>query len=351
MVVYGGSPNDKSPMSGEIFMFNTGTQTWTKGISGEPRAYATCTIAGNQLLIWGGMTADRTVASGDVMIYNMENDKWVTSYSPPAWYLNPSATTTTSGSDPSMQASGGNDGSGGNVGAIVGGVVGGLVVVAGVILFFFRRRQERRRLNASATVVNDHPKSYPVNNNDNTSAVEKLHTAGYGAPQDTSRKEDKEEIQTLRAQLQEQKEQQEALQRQLDEIKNQQNQDAVYGYQPPIYYPPGTSSLVPTQPEIFQPFPTQGPVIYDPSTPPPPIPPRIPVTAKFCSGDVSATVSGTLPFSQSSILVRSPEGLIQSEQQQSTELYQDIERDGTGTRPNNPHTPVTNSGRPHTIIP
>lgn len=373
MIVYGGSPNDKSPMSGEIFMFDTMSQTWTKGISGEPRAYATCTIAGNQLLIWGGMTANRTVASGDVMIYNMENDTWVTNYSPPAWYLDPSATTIASGSNPSStQGSGENGGSGGNVGAIVGGVVGGLVVIAGVLYIFFRRRKERHRHNDSATVVNDHSKPHSINNNFNSSAVEKLHAAGYGGPHDKSRKEEKEEIQILRDQLQAQKEQQADLQRQVEELKNQHSQDAVYGYQPPIYYPPGTSSMVPKQPEIFKPSSEQGPVVYNSTTSPPPIPRRIPNTTDFSSGNVSATVSGSLSCSQTStlvrspegliqseqhqptmnqVIVRSPEGLIQSEQQQSTALYQDLERDGTSTRPNNPHTPVTNSGRPHTIVP
>ncbi|KAG0283559.1 hypothetical protein BGZ96_012043 [Linnemannia gamsii] len=360
-------------MSGEIFMFDTMTKTWTKGISGQPRAYATCTIAGNQLLIWGGMNADRTVASGDVMIYNMENDKWVTNYSPPAWYLDPSATTTASGSDPSStQSSGEKDGNGGNVGAIVGGVVGGLALIAGVLFIFFRRRKEHRRRNDSVAVVNDDPKPHSSNNSDSSSAVEKLHAAGYGDLHGKSRKEEKEEIQTLRDQLQAQRVQQADLQRQVEELKIQHSYDAVYGYQPPIYYPPGTSSLVPTQPEIFKPSSEQGPVIYNPTTSPPPIPRRIPVTTEVSSGSVSAMVPGSLPFSQTSTLarspegliqseqqqpamnqgiVRSPEGLIQSEQQQSTALYQDLNRDGTGARPNNPHTPVTNSGRPHTIVP
>ncbi|KAG0078973.1 hypothetical protein BGZ90_003872 [Linnemannia elongata] len=310
MVVYGGSPNDQSPMSGEVFMFDTTTLTWTKGKAGEPRAYATCTIAGNQLLIWGGMTANRTVASGDVMIYNMDNDTWVQGYVPPAWYLNPSATNS-AGADPSSTSDSDKDGG------------------------------------------------------------EKLHDAGYGAPiNGKSRKQEKEELQTLREQLAAQKEQQEALQRQLEELKNQHSQDAAYGYQPPIYYPPGTSSVIPTQPEIFQPYSEQGPVVYTPTSPPPPIPPRIPVTTEISSGNVSATVSSSVPLSQVGTLVRSPEGLIQdqqqplsshrspeelpnhSNQQQSAVLYQDLDASQTGARRlNNPHAPVISSGGPHAVVP
>ncbi|KAF9135060.1 Multiple epidermal growth factor-like domains protein 8, partial [Linnemannia schmuckeri] len=382
MVVYGGSPNDRSPMSGEIFMFNTLTQTWTKGISGEPRAYATCTIAGNQLLIWGGMTANKTVASGDVLIYNMENHTWVTSYTPPAWYLNLPATTAP-GSDPSSTPNTDkNDGGGGgaNVGAIAGGVVGGLVVLAGVVLFLFRRRQERRRRNDSSTTGKDHPVINHTNPTDfksnNTSAIEKLHAAGYGTPtNDKSRKEEKDEIQTIREQLQAQKEQQAALQRQVEELKSQQSQDAVYGYQPPIYYPPGTTSITPTHPEIFGPYSDQGSVVYNPTTPPPPIPPRIPVTTEFSYDNMSTTASGILPLiGHVSGMVRSPEGSIQNQQQQSVlsqglvrspeersnqliqqlpeELYQEIAGFDTGdARSNNPHAPIIYPGRPHAVVP
>lgn len=377
MVVYGGSPNDQSAMSGEIFMFDTTTQTWTKGKAGEPRAYATCTIAGDQLLIWGGMTANRTVASGDVLIYNMGNDTWVQGYVPQAGYLNPSATSS-AGGDPSSTLDSDKNGGGGrgaNVGAIVGGAVGGLAVVAGVVLFLFRRRrQDQRRRDDSPAAGKDHSATnYTDSNNDSASAIKKLHAAGYGTPSnDKSRKEEKEELQTLREQLAAQKEQQAALQRQVEELKNQHSQDAAYGYQPPIYYPPGTSTVIPTQPEIFQPNSELGPVVYNSTTPPPPIPPRIPVTPELSSGNKPATVSRSIPFTQSGIVVRSPEGLIQDQQQplsshgsarspeerpnhpgqqRSAALYQDLEAPSTGVRPNNPHAPITNSGRPHTFVP
>ncbi|KAK5808240.1 hypothetical protein F5H01DRAFT_59536 [Linnemannia elongata] len=376
MVVYGGSPNDQSPMSGEVFMFDTTTLTWTKGKAGEPRAYATCTIAGNQLLIWGGMTANKTVASGDVMIYNMDNYTWVQGYVPPAWYLNPSATNS-AGADPSSTSDSDKDGGGrgANVGAIVGGVVGGLAVVAGIALFLFRRRrQDQQRSDSSPAVGKGRSTSNHTNSNDGSSAIEKLHDAGYGAPiNGKSRKQEKEELQTLREQLAAQKEQQEALQRQLEELKNQHSQDAAYGYQPPIYYPPGTSSVIPTQPEIFQPYSEQGPVVYTPTSPPPPIPPRIPVTTENSSGNVSATVSSSVPLSQVGTLVRSPEGLIQDQRQplsshgsprspeelpnhsnlqQSAVLYQDLDASQTGARRlNNPHAPVISSGGPHAVVP
>ncbi|KAG9064887.1 hypothetical protein KI688_003149 [Linnemannia hyalina] len=310
MVVYGGSPNDKSAMSGEIFMFDTISQTWTKGKAGEPRAYATCTIAGDQLLIWGGMAANKTVASGDVLVYNMGNDTWVQGYIPPAEYLNPSATTS-AGADPSSTDKDGSGGRGANVGAIVGGIVGGLVVVAGVVLFLFRRRrQDHRQRDDSSASGKDLSTTNRTNNNDGTSAIEKLHATGYGTPSNKSLKEEKEELQTLREQLEAQKKQQAALQRQVEELKSQHAQDAVYGYQPPTYYPPGTSSTIPTQPVIFQPYPEQGPVVYNPTSPPPPVPPRIPVTTELSSGNVPATVSSILGrqlrYAQSS-KVRAPD--------------------------------------------
>ncbi|KAF9145597.1 hypothetical protein BGX30_007932 [Mortierella sp. GBA39] len=372
MVVYGGSPNDKSAMSGEIFMFDTITQTWTKGKAGEPRAYATCTIAGDQLLIWGGMTANKTVASGDVLVYNMGNDTWVQGYVPPAEYLNPAATNS-AGADPSSTDKDGSGGRGANVGATVGGVVGGLVVIAGVVLFLFRRRrQDHRRRDDSSAPGKDLSTTNRTNNNDGTSAIEKLHATGYGTPSNKLLKEEKEELQTLREQLEAQKEQQAALRRQVEELKSQHTQDAVYGYQPPTYYPPGTSSTIPTQPVIFQPYSEQGPAVYNPTSPPPPVPPRIPVTIELSSGNVPATVSRSMPLSQAGTSVRSPEGLIQDQQQPlpshgsprspegrpnhldqqgSVALYQDLGAPHTGAQPNNPHAPVINSGRPHTVVP
>ncbi|KAF8944602.1 hypothetical protein BGZ47_004004 [Haplosporangium gracile] len=375
MVVYGGNPTDRSPMSGEVFMFNIITKTWTKGISGEPRAYATCTIAGNQLLIWGGMAANRTVASGGVLIYNMENDTWVTSYIPPAGYLT-SSTTIASGSDSDKKDEGGG---GANVGAIAGGVVGGLVVLAGVVFFLFRR-QKRRRHDGSLAIEKDYPVINHIKpadfNSHKTSAVEKLRAAGYGTPtNDKSRKKEKDEIQIIREQLQAQKEQQAALQRQVEELKSQQSQDAVYGYQPPTYYLPGTTSMTPTHSEIFGPYSDQGPMVYNPTAPPPLIPSRIPVIAEFSSENVSTTASGILPLiGHVSGVIHSPEGLIQNQQQQSVPsqslvrspeemsnqsnqqlpegLYQEIAGLDTGdARPNNPHEPVINPGRPHAVVP
>ncbi|KAG0272435.1 hypothetical protein BGZ95_011815 [Linnemannia exigua] len=280
MVVYGGSPTDKTiPMSGEVFMFNTLTRTWTKGLSGPPRAYATCTIAGDQLLIWGGTTLDKTVAPAEVLIYNMASATWIKSYTPPAWYLDPSATATSAGSVPGTPNPDSEGSSSSNkVGPIVGGIVGGLVLVLAVVFFlFWRRRQQRRKQEQHQTEksvasydhdntnnINTHDiDNNIINNNnspDNSSALEKLHaglSVGGGLSADKTRQEEKSEIVRLREELLAQKEQQADLQKQVELLKNQHMpggagggglsmesttlDSSIYGYQPPIYYSPGTS--------------------------------------------------------------------------------------------------------------
>ncbi|KAG0371222.1 hypothetical protein BGX24_001788 [Mortierella sp. AD032] len=395
MVVYGGSPTDKSiPMSGEIFMFNTLTRTWTKGQSGPPRAYATCTIAGDQLLIWGGTTLENTVAPAEVLIYNMASGTWIKSYTAPAWYLDPTATTTSMGSvpaTPNPDSEGSSSPS--QSGPIVGGIVGGLVVLVAVLFLFWRRRQQQRqpeqRQKEKSVASNDHSNTNKIdahdfnthdmdnNNTDNSSTLEQLHTGltvGGGLSENKTRQVEKAEILKLREELQVQKEQQADLQKQVELLKNQHMPSGVgglglgmgstaldssmYGYQPPIYYSPGASTATtivpPMQPEIFKPFTPnpRGPIIYDSST-------TIATTGSPVSvatgGNVSAMVPSYSHFvsAPAGRLVRSPEGLVHDQQTRPV-LYQDMGVPSApipGPRPNNPHTPIVHSGRPHTALP
>ncbi|KAF9907775.1 hypothetical protein EC991_010645 [Linnemannia zychae] len=401
MVVYGGSPTDKSPMSGEVFMFNTLTRTWTKGVSGPPRAYATCTIAGDQLLLWGGMTLDNTVASAEVLIYNMANDTWINNYTPPAWYLDPSATGSVGSASTTPTPDGDGGSSSSKTGAIVGGVVGGLVVIAAVVFVMFRKRRQQRhqqqRQTSEKSVALDDNDQYHNNNNgnvdngnidngniDNGSVLEKLHaglTVTGDLTADKTRRQEKEELMKLRKQLEVQREQQADLQKQLELLKNQHmpgggdgglgsttldsSSTTLYGYQPPIYYPPGTlTTTPPAQPEIFKPFSQQpqGAVLYDPTYTPSTtntimIPPITVATGSTVSAPVPSYSS--LVHTSNGGLVRSPEGLINDrEQQQQTQpvYYQSVDGETRSPppiapRPNNPHTMVLHPSGPHAVLP
>ncbi|KAF9121280.1 hypothetical protein BGW39_010652 [Mortierella sp. 14UC] len=390
MVVYGGSPTDKSPMSGEIFMFNTLTRTWTKGVSGPPRAYATCTIAGDQLLLWGGITLEKTIAPAEVLIYNMANDTWIKSYTPPAWYSDPSATTS-AGSVPVTPNPDSESGSSSSskTGPIVGGVVGGLVVIAAVVFILFRRRrqryqQEQKRQSEKSVALDDNDNYHHHNNSnvDNSSALEKLHaglTVTGDLAADKTRQQEKAELMRLREQLEAQKEQQAELQKQVELLKNQHilgggtgglgsstldSSSAMYGYQPPIYYPPGTlTTTPPVQPEIFTPFTPnpQGTVLYDPTYKTTTNTTTIPPVPVASGSNVSAPVpsySSLVPTFNGGV-VRSPEGLMHDRQQQQQSrpvYYQNVGSEGRspppiGPRPNNPHTLILHSDSPHTVLP
>ncbi|KAF9109763.1 Leucine-zipper-like transcriptional regulator 1 [Mortierella sp. AM989] len=226
MVIYGGRPYD-GPSSGEVFMFDTTSQIWKQGVSGPPRLYVACTIAGDNLIIWGGIDAYGTLASPAMLIYSMSNNTWITQYTPPASYL-------PSGTSPSTPSPSGDKGESSiNAGAIAGGVVGGLAVICAIVLFFiFRRRQHR-------------PK--PVETDDSSDC--KLSPGSDGQ---------NHELESMRAQLQYQQEQLELQRRLLGTPQNQphlqvfqqqhqqqqlhQYQDGTFNYQPPIVYAAANSS-------------------------------------------------------------------------------------------------------------
>ncbi|KAF9932539.1 hypothetical protein FBU30_007978 [Linnemannia zychae] len=343
MVVYGGSPSDKSAMSGDVFMFNTLTKTWSKGNSGPPRAYATCTIAGDILLIWGGTAPDNTVASGEVLLYNMANDTWVQKYNPAPATASPSLDP----SSPETDASNKNvrDAKSVNIGAIVGGAIGGAVVIATIGFILFRRKSQQRQdkmLEKSTPAQND-----SNIHDDDDGPLGKTQTAGITL--DKSLSAEKEEIRYLREQLKAHKEQQEDLQKQVELLKNQYipagsstgavSQEIQYGYHPPTYYSSSTNAVA-SQLGVIQPSPTgQNSVVYMTS------PSQVPVTLAEPSSeshDFVGSSSNCVP----GVIVRSPEGLIQG-----TIPHQNYSAtEALNNRPNNPHTPVVYSSGPHAII-
>ncbi|KAF9158675.1 hypothetical protein BGX20_003267 [Mortierella sp. AD010] len=267
MVIFGGRLYSGS-YSGEVFILNTVTQSWTQGVSGPPRIYTACTIAGDSLIIWGGFDAYDNIASPAMMIYNLTSNTWISDYTPSASYL---------AANPSIN---GQTGAGSNhAGAIAGGVVGGIAAVCAIVLFivFYKRRQHRRE---------------PIQTED---------TSDYKSP--LGRETHEQELQTMRGQLQRQQEQLEFQRRMFDAQSQQQYpgifqsqhqyQEIPYTYQPPTVFEAsqfssphavttanistGSVTIVPVSNEFVQSgymnggsryveTPTPAPVIY---TPPP----------------------------------------------------------------------------------
>ncbi|KAF9352594.1 hypothetical protein BGX26_009635 [Mortierella sp. AD094] len=224
MVIFGGRPYTGS-YSGEVFIFDTVGQSWSQGVSGPPRIYAACTIAGDNLIVWGGVDSYDAIASPAMMIYSLTNKTWITQYTPPASYLTASPTPSANG-----QSGGGSS----NAGAIAGGVVGGIAVICAIVLFLlFKRRQHR-------------PK--PIETEDTSD----YKSSGGGSHE--------EELQSMRAQLQSQQEQLELQRRLFEAQQNQQQypgpfqlqlpqqqlhhqyQEVPYTYQPPIVYAASNST-------------------------------------------------------------------------------------------------------------
>ncbi|KAG0227494.1 hypothetical protein BGW42_002930 [Actinomortierella wolfii] len=133
VIVYGGRLSS-SGFSGDIFILDLNTTSWTKGLAGPNRLYATCVIAGDLFILWGGEDGIQIVGYETTLpplIYNMTADRWVTEYVPPASYR-----------------SNGSDGTNvekttkSNVGAIAGGIAAAVVVVAAIAILIFMRRRK-----------------------------------------------------------------------------------------------------------------------------------------------------------------------------------------------------------------
>ncbi|KAG0289825.1 Adagio protein 3 [Linnemannia gamsii] len=250
LVVYGGR-QVSGIFSGEVFILDTISGEWKQGAPGQPRIYAACTIAGNQLLIWGGTTTGNVMASSPVMIYNMDTNVWAQEYTAPADYVASASASATSTAKPTTSGSGSASGdgekSGSNTGAIVGGIVGGIVVIAAIVGFLIYRRRQQRNTHLHT----------PVRSSDDKESGSSAHVSGSGNNNNSNRNE--EELRRMQTQLENQQQQLE-LQRQLLALQQQQtvtsgpaSQPAMvqqyqepatpYGYQPPMYYPTVPTTL------------------------------------------------------------------------------------------------------------
>ncbi|KAF9922835.1 hypothetical protein FBU30_007023 [Linnemannia zychae] len=123
-------------------------------VSGEPRIYAVCTVAGDQLIVWGGRANDFATALPNLLVYNMVTKTWVNQYTPPASYRDikdPLPLNRTTALWPITGRNGKNSQDGpvtgtSKTGVIVGGVVAGILLIAiGVGIAIYRRRHQLTR--------------------------------------------------------------------------------------------------------------------------------------------------------------------------------------------------------------
>jgi hypothetical protein len=140
LAIYGGKDANLNVV-GELWMLDLVTSTWRQGRKGPPRAFAACTIAGDQFLIWGGSINKTVNAPAEMIIYSFSTSTYVKQYTPPAFYKDLKApppisrTTEPRATDEQTPFP---------VGAAVGGAVAGLLLVGAIAgLFILRRRQNQ----------------------------------------------------------------------------------------------------------------------------------------------------------------------------------------------------------------
>jgi hypothetical protein len=54
MIVFGGRTPDK--ISGDLYILDVATMTWTQGPSSDPRTGMVCSVSGDNFVAWGGTT-------------------------------------------------------------------------------------------------------------------------------------------------------------------------------------------------------------------------------------------------------------------------------------------------------
>ncbi|KAF9172522.1 hypothetical protein BGX21_005387 [Mortierella sp. AD011] len=229
IIIYGGRVG--ANFVNDLYILDTATQIWRSGTGGMARAYAACTIAGNQLLIWGGEDAYKEIVSTDVEIYNIDTDTWITTYTPPDSYTGENST-------PSVKHS--------HAGAITGGVVGCLaLIIAAILLFVFRRRRRESRYSRSlANSDYEEEDRKPAAQPTSDANVEEVRALRAHI------QTQQEELEMQRRLLIMQQERNQEYQRQqliLQQQQLQQDQEELYplgySYQPPVNF--GTSTLEP----------------------------------------------------------------------------------------------------------
>ncbi|KAF9902514.1 hypothetical protein BX616_001912 [Lobosporangium transversale] len=157
IVVFGGSTVDptnpaKLVSSPELFVLDLQSRQWRKAPNAAtPRAYAACTLVGDQFIVWGGQNSESPSGDGSILLFDLSKFEWATTYTPPSdMQSRPELSTGSSTA---------------NIGAIAGGAAGGLIFLAAIAgLFIYRRRQKQKseRSDASGKIESspeDHGKS------------------------------------------------------------------------------------------------------------------------------------------------------------------------------------------------
>ncbi|KAF8941377.1 hypothetical protein BGZ58_010169 [Dissophora ornata] len=142
VLIYGGrtapntTQNPPTNFTGSFYMLDVPLGQWTQLPDGAVRLYMACLIIGDQFLAWGGSDGQST-HTGPPAIFSLTTRQWGTSYTAPAYYLDPSIATTTvpasglpshTGSSQTTDSSQAQTtASTNNLGAILGGVFGGLL--------------------------------------------------------------------------------------------------------------------------------------------------------------------------------------------------------------------------------
>lgn len=132
MVLFGGQSDYATPIQSDIYILDTNTMTWTKGVdagAANARADPACAVSNQQLIVWGGRDASgNVVKSSLILVYSLQKNAWQTTYS----------------------SNGNGAGTGNNTvnkGAIAIGIVGGFLAILAllVVLFFCRRRRNQKK--------------------------------------------------------------------------------------------------------------------------------------------------------------------------------------------------------------
>ncbi|KAF9178577.1 hypothetical protein BGZ50_007625, partial [Haplosporangium sp. Z 11] len=234
VIVYGGRLFQINEFVNDLYILDTRTLVWRQGTPGLTRAYAVCTIAGDQFLLWAGAGPDGSQPGAAVHIYDMKLNTWITNYTPPPSYIQARSTPSTLQPTPGSEADGPSSSSS-HAGAIAGGVVGGLAIVLGSALFIYYTRRKKR--NHGAKLVD-------TRGDDGDTELERARSPHL---QETSRNNDEllnlreqienhqEEIEIQRRLLEAQQQQQQHHHAQQQQQQQQQYPIPAYSYQPTPY--------------------------------------------------------------------------------------------------------------------
>ncbi|KAG0242584.1 hypothetical protein B0O80DRAFT_447697 [Mortierella sp. GBAus27b] len=138
MILFGGLSDQSNSVLSDIFILDTATMTWTKGMdagAGAARAYPACAVSNDQFIAWGGGGISTVIHSNITVVYNIKKDAWQSYYSPNGGF-GPGGTNMGS-------ASGTTTSSTLIIIGVICGVVGVIMIVLG-ILFYRRKRKQKR---------------------------------------------------------------------------------------------------------------------------------------------------------------------------------------------------------------